>query len=80
MDAGLQENACSRRSHKLEFGLEESVSFTENTSRPTQVKTMSVCPSGRINMRIYHLILRLVMIRTFCNCCTMRPNLYPSRL
>ncbi len=30
--------------------------------------------------RIYHLILRLVMIGTFCDCCTMQPNLYPSRL
>ncbi len=30
--------------------------------------------------RIYHLILRLVMIRTFCDCCEMRPNLYQSRL
>ncbi len=30
--------------------------------------------------RIYHLILRLVMIGTLCNCCTMWPTLYPSRL
>ena len=30
--------------------------------------------------RIYHLILRLVMIRTFCDCYAMQPNLYPSRL
>ncbi len=30
--------------------------------------------------RIYHLILRMVMIGTFCNCCAMYPNLYPSRL